>query len=154
MTNDHEEQIAEMLRNDRLLLGLSDAGAHTSQLCDADFATYLLAHWWREEGAITLERAVWRLTGQPAAFLGLEGRGLVEPGAIADVVVFDPERVGSLPAERIHDFPNGADRLVAPSLGIEHVFVGGRAIRRGGHDLPVDAKRPPGRLLRDGHSRA
>ncbi len=135
MTNDNEEQIGWMLNDDRLLLGLSDAGAHTSQLCDADFATHLLQHWWRETKTISLERAVWRLTGQPAEFLGLSDRGRLAPGAMADVVVFDPERVGTRPLERVRDLPAGADRLVARSSGIEHVFVAGRAIRRAGRDL-------------------
>ncbi|MCR9095085.1 MAG: amidohydrolase family protein [bacterium] len=150
MTNDNEAQVAEMLANDHLLLGLSDAGAHTSQLCDADFATYLLQHWWREEQAISLERAVWRLTGQPAEFLGLSDRGHLVPGAIADVTVFDPDRVGSRPTERVRDFPTGADRLVARSTGVEHVFVAGQAIRRNGEDVPNAGPEAPGRLLRTG----
>ena len=148
MTNDNEDQIAEMLGNDHLMLGLSDAGAHTSQLCDADFATYLLAHWWREKGAISLERAVWRLTGQPAGFLGLAERGRLEVGAVADVVAFDPESVGSQPLERVHDFPSGADRLIARSTGIEHVWVAGQAIRSDGRDLPNAGRDAPGRVLR------
>lgn len=145
MTNDNDEQIGEMLNDDHLLLGLSDAGAHTSQLCDADFATWLLQHWWRETKTISLERAVWRLTGQPAEFLGLKGRGRVAAGAIADVVVLDPRTVGTTALERIHDLPAGADRLVARSRGIEHVFVAGQAIRSGGRDLPGVS---PGRLAR------
>jgi N-acyl-D-aspartate/D-glutamate deacylase len=145
MTNDDEEQIARMLNDDSLLLGLSDAGAHTSQLCDADFATYLLQHWWRERGALSLEKAVWRLTGQPAEIMGFAERGRLAPGAVADVVVFDPQGVGSLPLERVHDFPAGTDRLVSRSTGVEHVFVAGEAIRRGGRDLP-DAR--PGTLVR------
>jgi N-acyl-D-aspartate/D-glutamate deacylase len=145
MTNDHEAQIGEMLKNDHLLLGLSDAGAHTSQLCDADFATYLLQHWWRDTGVLTLERAIWRLTGQPAEFLGLGDRGRLASGAIADVVVFDPEAVGTTSLERLYDLPTGADRLVARSTGIEHVWVAGEPTRRAGKDLPVDG---PGRLVR------
>ena len=148
MTNDNEDQIASMLNDDHLLLGLSDAGAHTSQLCDADFATYLLQHWWRERGTISLEKAIWRLTGQPAGFLGLEGRGHLAPGAAADVVAFDPQTVGARPAERVFDLPTGADRLIARSTGIEHVWVAGRAIRRGGEDLPGAGPESPGRVLR------
>ncbi len=148
MTNDNEEQIGEMLRNDHLMLGLSDAGAHTSQLCDADFSSWLLQHWWRERGAISLEKAVWRLTGQPAEFLGLSDRGRLAPGAAADVTVFDPDRVGTRPIERIRDLPTGADRLVARSTGIEHVFVAGQAIRRDGEDQPTRPGSAPGRLLR------
>jgi len=146
MTNVNDEQIGQMLNDDQLLLGLSDAGAHTSQLCDADFATYLLQHWWRETKTISLERAIWRLTGQPAEFLGLRGRGRLVAGAIADVVVFDPETVGTTALERIHDLPAGADRLVARSKGIEHIFVAGEAIRRSGRDLPARG----GRLVRPG----
>ena len=145
MTNDNEEQIGEMLNDDHLLLGLSDAGAHASQLCDADFATYLLQHWWRERHAITLEKAIWRLTGQPAELLGLHDRGRIAPGALADLVAFDPETVGTRPLERLHDLPTGADRLVARSTGIEHVWVGGVAIRQAGRDLAVEA---PGQLVK------
>jgi N-acyl-D-aspartate/D-glutamate deacylase len=148
MTNDNEAQIASMLANDRLLLGLSDAGAHTSQLCDADFATWLLQHWWRETGALSLEKAVWRLTGQPAAFLGLADRGRLAAGAAADVVAFDPERVGTGPPERVRDLPAGADRLVARSTGIEHVWVAGVPTRRDGVDRPSAGPEAPGRVLR------
>ena len=146
MTNDDDAQIGAMLNDDQLLLGLSDAGAHTSQLCDADFATFLLQHWWRETRTITLERAIWRLTGQPAEFLGLRDRGRLAAGAIADVAVFDPRTVGTTALERLHDLPTGADRLVARSRGIEHVFVAGEAIRNGGRDLPAR----PGRVVRPG----
>ncbi|MEZ7979791.1 MAG: amidohydrolase family protein [Myxococcota bacterium] len=136
MTNDNESQIAEMLNNDHLLLGLSDAGAHTSQLCDADFATYLLQYWWREKRTISLEKAIWRLTRQPADFLGLANRGRLETGAVADVVVFDPATVGTTALERWHDLPAGADRLVAKSTGVLHVWVSGESTRRDGQDLP------------------
>ena len=148
MTNDNEEQIGAMLNEDALLLGLSDAGAHTTQLCDADFATWLLQHWWREQRVISLEKAIWRLTAQPADFLGLEDRGRLRPGSIADIVVFHPDQVGTQPAERIHDQPAGADRLVARSTGIEHVFVAGTPTRSFGEDLPLVPQEAPGRLLR------
>ena len=80
MINDDEEQVGRLLHNPSMLLGLSDAGAHTSQLCDANFATYLLQRWVRELGVLSLEDAVWRLTGQPAQVYGLTGRGRIAPG--------------------------------------------------------------------------
>jgi N-acyl-D-aspartate/D-glutamate deacylase len=147
MINDDEAQVGRLLQNSSLLLGLSDAGAHTSQLCDANFATYLLQHWVRELGVLSLEQAVWRLTGQPAQVYGLEGRGRIAPGAVADLVAFDPATVGTGPLERIVDLPGGADRLVAPSTGIEHVWVAGRQTRLDGKDIP-DARH--GRILRNG----
>jgi N-acyl-D-aspartate/D-glutamate deacylase len=145
LNNDDEVALAGLLANERFMLGLSDAGAHASQLCDANFSTHLLGHWSRERQALSLEMAVWRLTGQPARAFRLADRGRLAPGMAADVVVFDPEEVGSEVAERVHDMPGGADRLVARSRGIEHVWVNGVATRRDGRD--VDGARP-GRLLR------
>jgi N-acyl-D-aspartate/D-glutamate deacylase len=149
MTNDSPEQIARLLDDPRLLLGLSDAGAHASQLCDACFPTYLLGHWCRERGALSLERAVWRLTAQPAEVYGLRDRGRIAPGAVADLVAFDPERVAAGPLERRFDFPAGADRLVSESRGIEHVWISGVAVRRDGREL--EGARP-GAVLRSGAS--
>ncbi len=147
MINDDEEQVGRLLANRTMLLGLSDAGAHTSQLCDANFSTYLLERWVRELGVLSLEMAVWRLTGQPAQVYGLTGRGRIAPGAVADLVAFDPQTVGSGSLERIVDLPGGADRLVAPSIGIEHVWVRGEQTREFGKDVP-DGRF--GRVLRGG----
>ncbi len=134
----------DLLRDPRCLLGLSDAGAHITQLCDADYATHLLGYWVREQRAISLEMAVWRLTGQPAAVYGLADRGRIAVGAAADLVAFDAASIGGGPVERVWDFPGGADRLVVPSTGIERVWVNGTAIRAAGHDVAGAA---PGRLL-------
>jgi N-acyl-D-aspartate/D-glutamate deacylase len=147
MINDNEDEIAALLADDNFLLGLSDAGAHTSQLCDANYATYLLQHWWRDKQAISLERAVWRLTGQPAEVYGLTDRGRLEPGLAADVVAFDAATVGTTRARRVTDFPAGADRLVADSTGIVHTWVGGVHTRRDGEQV---AGLGAGTLLRGG----
>jgi N-acyl-D-aspartate/D-glutamate deacylase len=129
------------------LLGLSDAGAHTSQLCDANAPTHLLGYWMRERGALSLEDAVWRLSGQPAEVFGLRDRGVIRRGAVADLVAFDPATVGSRGLERVRDLPGGADRVIVRSVGVEHVWVGGTCVRRDGVDLDGVA---PGRLLRNG----
>jgi N-acyl-D-amino-acid deacylase len=147
MTNDDDDQIGVLLNNRRFLLGLSDAGAHTSQLCDANFATYLLSYWVRDRKALSLEDAVWRLTGHPAEVYGLQGRGRIAAGYAADLVAFDPATVGALDIERIDDLPAGADRLVSRSTGVTHVWVNGVRIRADGNDL-FGVR--PGRLLRNG----
>jgi len=128
VVNDDEDQIAELLQYPNLLLGLSDAGAHTSQLCDANYSTWLLEHWWRAKGTLSLEDAIWRLTGHPASVLGMSTRGRIAPGCHADLVAFDPDTVGTGPAQRVRDFPGGCDRLVAPSTGIVHTWVNGEPI--------------------------
>lgn len=146
VANNDAETLAALLRDDRTLLGLSDAGAHASQLCDAVFATHLLEHWVRETGTLTLEKAVWRLTGHPAAVFGLPGRGRIAPGYAADLVAFDPAAVGVTKMERVWDLPAGADRLVAHSRGLHKVWVNGELIREGEKDVAVR----PGELIRDG----
>jgi N-acyl-D-amino-acid deacylase len=147
LTNDDEEQITDLLQDDGLLLGLSDAGAHTSQLCDAGAPTHLLGYWCRERGALSWEDAVWRLTAHPAEVFGLSGRGLLRPGYAADLVAFDPETVGCEPIERVRDFPADTDRLITRSRGIKHVWVAGHPSRA--DDKPVHGAYH-GRLLRNG----
>jgi N-acyl-D-aspartate/D-glutamate deacylase len=94
-----------------------------------------------------LEAAVWRLTGQPADVFRIAGRGRIREGCAADLVAFDPDTVGVETLERVWDLPAGADRLIARSRGIEHVWVNGSAVRLDGKD--VDGARP-GALLRGG----
>ncbi|HEV7762028.1 MAG TPA: amidohydrolase family protein [Acidimicrobiales bacterium] len=145
LDNDGDAEIGDLLADKRTLLGLSDAGAHATQLCDACYSTHLLGHWVRERGALSIEDAVWRLTGHPHRAFRIADRGLVREGFHADLVAFDPDRVGCTPVERVHDQPGGADRLVVRSTGVEHVWVNGVATRTGGQDVPGVT---PGRLLR------
>jgi N-acyl-D-aspartate/D-glutamate deacylase len=145
LDNDGDDEIGDLLADRHTLLGLSDAGAHATQLCDACYSSHLLGHWVRERQAISLEDAVWRLTAQPAAVFRLADRGQVAPGFYADLVAFDPATVGTTAVERVHDQPGGADRLVVRPTGIAHTWVNGTATRRAGEEIPGAA---PGRLLR------
>jgi N-acyl-D-aspartate/D-glutamate deacylase len=126
------EELRDLVTDQRAVLGAHDAGAHVDMLCDSCYPSYTLRYWVREERAMTLEEAVWRLCGQPASIFGIPDRGVVAPGKAADLVAFDPERVGETPQVRVYDFPAGGDRLVSDNVGIEHVWVGGRPVRREG----------------------
>jgi N-acyl-D-amino-acid deacylase len=145
--NYDEERIAPMLRHPAGVLALSDAGAHMDTLCDQGFTTYLLGHWVREQRRLSLEEAVALVTSKPADRYGLTGRGRIVGGGAADLVLFDPARVGTRPTELVHDLPQGQRRLLQGADGIEHVFVNGESVVECG--APVD--RLPGRLLRGGH---
>ncbi len=145
LDNDGDDEVGDLLADKRTLLGLSDAGAHASQLCDACYSTHLLGHWVRERKALSLEDAVWRLTGHPHVAFRVPERGLVREGFHADLVAFDPDTVGTTPVERVADQPGGADRLIVGSTGIEHVWVNGVATRTAGEDV---AGATPGRLIR------
>jgi N-acyl-D-aspartate/D-glutamate deacylase len=146
--NTDEAIVEELLTHPSVVLGLSDAGAHASQLCDACFSTHLLSRWVREKGVLSLEAAVRLLTSRSAEVFGIEGRGTLAPGWAADVTIFDPETVGCSPLRRVSDFPAGADRLVSDAEGIHAVVVNGTLLREDGRDA-VDPEGPlPGHVLR------
>jgi N-acyl-D-aspartate/D-glutamate deacylase len=142
LVNYDDDRVAALLRQPESLVALSDAGAHVSVLCDAGYATHLLGHWVRELGVLSWEEGVHRLTAMPAAIYGIDRGRLIE-GAVADVVCFDPERVGSCPPERVRDFPAGASRWIVRATGIEHVLVAGEPLIAGGEATG----RLPGRVV-------
>jgi len=78
---------------------------------DSSLPTYLLGYWVREKQAITLEDAVQQLSFVPASHWKMTGRGLLREGYAADIVVFDPDRIGPMMPELVHDLPAGARRL-------------------------------------------
>jgi N-acyl-D-aspartate/D-glutamate deacylase len=97
----------------------------------------ILGQFVRDEAVIGLAEAVRKMTGAPAARLGLRDRGLLRDGAIADITVFDPARVRS---NATYDEPRRYPD------GIEHVIVNGQlVVENGGH---TGAR--PGRALHHG----
>jgi N-acyl-D-aspartate/D-glutamate deacylase len=143
--NDNEERLGKLINDPRTMLGLSDAGAHVTLLCDAGYCTYLLGHWVRDLNAITLEYAVKRLTSEPADFFGLKGRGRLAVGNNADIAIFDPETVGSARRGTMTaDLPGGGKRLVMPATGVIHTFVNGVPVYQDGRYTGAT----PGEVLR------
>ena len=148
--NYREEEMRHLLTHPNTVIGLSDAGAHASQLCDACFPTYILAHWVRDKRVIELERAVQMLTSRPADLHHLKGRGRLAVGAAADIVIFNPDTVTHGPMRRVWDLPANGNRLVVDAVGIEAVMVNGTVIRQRGADT-LDLKGElPGKLIRRG----
>jgi N-acyl-D-amino-acid deacylase len=146
VANDDPDGVAQLLAQEHCTLGLSDAGAHVSQLCDAPQATDLLGNWVRERGVLTLEQAVRKLSGVQADLMGFADRGYLRPGACADVVVFDPETVAPGPLRRVRDFPADAERITADQpIGVRHVLVNGVAVRVDGVQAGRDVR--PGRVI-------
>ncbi len=149
LANDDDDAIEWLLNQDEMLIGLSDAGAHVSQLCDAYMATDLLGRWVRERGALPLPAAVRKLTGEPADVYQLTDRGYVREGMLADLAVFDPDAVGPGPLRRVRDFPADGERLVADAPeGMGHVIVNGTPIRVDGEAVAEAVASKPGRVLR------
>jgi N-acyl-D-aspartate/D-glutamate deacylase len=144
--NDDPEAVALLLQEPGCVLGLSDAGAHIGQICDAVMPLDFLAHWVRDRALMAPEAGIHRLTGELADLIGLHDRGRLVEGAAADVVVLDWEALDPGPIRRLVDFPANGDRLVADApCGLRHVLVNGTAIRR--NDEPVAPAPRPGQLL-------
>jgi N-acyl-D-aspartate/D-glutamate deacylase len=140
---------ASVWRDPRAVVGASDAGAHLDMIDTFAFSTVLLGNA-RTRELIPVEEAVRLLTDVPAKLYGLSGRGRLTEGAIADLVVFDPERAASGPVYMRHDLPGGAPRLYADAIGIEHVIVNGVEIVAGGKHTGA----LPGTILHSGRDTA
>jgi N-acyl-D-aspartate/D-glutamate deacylase len=150
LANDDPDEVSFLLAEEHCALGLSDAGAHVGQLCDAPQATDLLGNWVRDRGVMSLEEGVRRLTKAQADLFGLVDRGELRPGAWADVVVFDPATVAPGPIRRVADFPAGSERLTADApVGVRHVLVNGEPIRVDEQQLDGAS---PGRLVAPGRA--
>jgi N-acyl-D-aspartate/D-glutamate deacylase len=138
-----EDDLETALRQPWVMIG-GDAGIRaldgplsTDQPHPRAFGTFprVLCRYARERGVLTLEEAVRRMTSLSAERVGLTGRGVLEPGAYADVTVFNPETVCDTAT---FEDPR---RL---ATGIRHVLVNGVPVVRAGE--PTGAT--PGRGLR------
>jgi N-acyl-D-aspartate/D-glutamate deacylase len=142
--------VRALLQEPRFMLGISDAGAHIDQICDLRYPTVLLGDWVRDQQALSLEHAIWKLTGHPAQVFGLPRRGRLTPGYHADLILFDPRTIGSDPPVFVDDLPAGGRRLIAGARGIAATFIRGVQIMRDGR--PTGAL--PGRVIRSTEDRA
>ena len=143
IANDDVNEVGRLLTHDHVALGLSDAGAHVGQLCDAPLPLDFLGPWVRDKQVMPIERAVRKLTGEPADMFGFVRRGYLREGNWADVCVFDPQTVAPGPTRRVRDFPADAERLTAEEPeGLRHILVNGVPIRVDGVQ-ELDAR--PGR---------
>jgi N-acyl-D-amino-acid deacylase len=145
--NSDERAVGEILRHPASMVSLSDAGAHLTFFNDAGFGLHLLGHWVRERGVLTLGEAARQLSALPAAVFGIRGRGRLEPGYAADLLLFDPATVGRGAKRRVFDLPGGAPRLTTSAIGVHGVWVNGLRIADANGPLPLS--RLPGKLLRD-----
>jgi N-acyl-D-aspartate/D-glutamate deacylase len=136
------ETTERVLRHPASIPGSSDAGAHLTSYCGVDYSTRLLTEY--ADRAIPLEDAVRRLATIPAQMYGLADRGTVRAGGAADLVVWDPARLGVGPTRWADDFPAGGGRFVVESTGYRALVVNGSVLLDDGADTGARA----GRVLR------
>ncbi len=126
------EDTKRCMQHPHTVMGFSDSGAHVSQMSDASIQTHLLAHWVRERQDFTLEEAVQMLTLAPARAWGFHDRGLLREGMVADINVFDPDRVGPAMPVVVNDLPAGEKRITQRSVGFLATLVNGEVLIAGG----------------------
>ena len=137
---------AALWQDPRLIVGGSDAGAHLDMLATFGFFTDLVGPSVRDRQLLTLEEAVRLITDDAARAFGLRGRGRIEEGFAADLVVFDEDEVATGPIELRHDLPADGARLYAEARGIDAVLVNGQVIVERGELTGAQ----PGTVLRSG----
>jgi N-acyl-D-aspartate/D-glutamate deacylase len=136
----------DVWRDERTVLGGSDAGAHLDLLATFNATSSMLGNAVRERQLLSWEEAVHHITEVPAKLYGIKDRGRLAEGYWADICVVDPQRVGARPTYARYDLPGGAWRLYGEADGIDHVLVNGTEIVRDGEFTPAR----PGALLRSG----
>lgn len=114
---------------------LAISGAHQPHPRSFGTFTRVLGHYVRDRGVVDLPAAIHKMTGLPASRLGWSNRGVIRPGAVADLAVFDPESV----TDR-----STFDAPWQVSSGVIHTVIAGRPVLRDG--TPTDDR--PGRLVR------
>ncbi len=136
----------DVWRDERTLVGGTDAGAHLDLLATFNATTAMLENACRRRDLLSWEEAVQLLTDAPARTYGIRDRGRLAEGYHADVNVIDPQHIAVRPNEIRHDLPGGAWRLYGTADGYDHVLCNGTEIVRDGE---FTAHRP-GRMLRSG----
>lgn len=125
MFNQNMKELGDLFKSEHCFPSLGDAGAHVSQIMDAGWPSFTLAHWVRETGIYTLPEGIRRLTSGPARVLGLSDRGTLKEGMRADINIFDPDKVAEQHPVLVHDFPGGAPRYIQKSFGYKATVVNG-----------------------------
>ena len=97
----------------------------------------VLGKYVREQGVLSLEDAVYKMTGFPAERIGMKDRGTIKDKNVADIVIFDPENISDVSTyQHPHQYP----------IGIKHVLVKGESIIKEG----IHTGARPGRVLKRG----
>ena len=132
VSNADVDGVARTLADPHVLISSSDAGAHMQMLCASGDTTLVLTRHVRERGDFSLEAAVHELTGRQAEVFGFRGRGVVAPGAVADLAVFALDELHYDADEFVRDLPGDGPRLRRPAGGYRATVVGGVPVQLDG----------------------
>ncbi|PZQ56774.1 MAG: amidohydrolase [Phenylobacterium zucineum] len=141
------DNVRAMIANPNTLSGLSDGGAHVGAICDVSLPTFMLTYWCRDRvkgPGFGLAETIRAQTKDTAEAVGLNDRGVIAPGYLADLNVIDFERLRLKAPYMVYDLPTGARRLMQDAEGYVATIKSGEVIYSEGQ--PTGAL--PGKLVR------
>jgi N-acyl-D-amino-acid deacylase len=122
-----EEDIHRIMRSPHTMVGTDGEGVSPTGVLGYGkphprfYGTYprILGKYVREEGLLTLENAIWKMTGFPAKQLGLDDRGRIQAGMVADLVLFNPKTViDRATFTDSHLFPEGIHEVIVNGMQV------------------------------------
>ena len=150
LLNSDEEAVGKLLKHPRSNITLSDAGAHLTFFNDAGYGLYMLQKWVRENDIMTIEEAIYNLTGKQADIYRIDQRGRLVPGQYADMMLINPDKVGVSQTYRVNDLPGGSSRLNIDGHGIYGVWINGQRVLE--DNSIVNRESLPGKVIRGFHA--
>ncbi len=142
--NTEVESQRQILGSPYTVIGTTDGGARPDKQDRFEYTTHLLGYWVREKQIMSLEDAVYRLTGKTALMHDLHDRGFIAAGKAADIVIFDPDTIASKPRMPVYDLPGGELQVKRDAVGMDYVIVNGEVLIEGGEYTGA----LPGQVLR------
>jgi len=137
------------MEHPKVLFGLSDGGAHCGVIADAGMPTFILTHWARDRAngpRLPLEFLVRKLSSDTARAFGMNDRGELKPGLLADLNIIDYEGLRLFRPEAVYDLPAGGKRLVQRAEGYRFTIKSGQVTFEDGRHTGA----LPGALVRGG----
>ncbi len=140
-------EVRGLLNHPGTVVSLADGGAHCTRVSDSAAPTFMLAHWGRDRTrgeTLPLAQIVKALSHDTASSYGLNDRGLVAAGYLADLNIIDYDRLRLPGPYRAFDFPAGGQRLLQKAEGYVATVKHGQVIFRNGEHCGVY----PGKVVR------
>ena len=122
--NDNQK-VGELLSHPNVHIGASDGGAHILSFSTYGDTGYLISNFVRDKQLMGLEAAIKKITSDTANIWGIENRGLVQKGYVADLTIFDADTIARGEEYFVQDVPGDGHRYVRDAIGVDTVIVGG-----------------------------
>ena len=117
--------VGALLKQPNVMIGASDGGAHILSFSTYGDTGYLFSKFVRDSQSLSIETAIRKITAEPAEIWGIQDRGQLIPGYIADITIFDPETIDRGAEYYVQDVPGDGYRYTRDAIGVSHVLIGG-----------------------------